>query len=577
MMLAGCLLPEASGQNYIKLVEESDLYFNQIIDRFPGGDLLIGDSYLGPLQHGEEHGNIVMARLDPCGQKVWAYSYRLSSGYLEVRDFIIRPDDEILAYGSYFNGLEEVLFLLRLDGRTGQKAVFRLYDPETTNGYFAYSSKAQGQNNMVFGLLVNPNTGLVAWFDDALFPVWAKKINPFDANGAAIIDVDTHIVARSGSYIFKMDQHGNMLWSWNMNITATNGPVQINNDYILVGHLEGDSFFFAVDSEGQLLWQSDLFPAVESSGALSVMANGHILYTYNCPDATGNQLCQIILTSDGDIIEQSQLMIEKSINSGVLGQSIDASNVLTIAGNANAFVPEQAEIRDFLIQFPLDNPSNQCLQWENFSGIQANTISISLDSAKLDAQDFELRMTQRQEAKIDTFLFPLEDLCDASSGPILQSESRSLDCEENWLVSLPDASYVWLDGSMDNPRSLDTAGIYMASNGDCSGIELEYRLEKENCSCQMSVPTAFSPNGDGINDELAFVSSCPLDAVQMKVFNRFGNLMFASNRPDSYWNGNYRQQQVPEGVYVVIVQYQWIDMDGQGQEGFVSQAVSLIR
>ena len=577
LLLTTCILPEAAAQTYFKEVVESDLYFNQQLARFPNGDILVGDSFLGPLQNGGENGKVVMARMDDCGNKRWAYSYSLPSGYLEVRDFIISSTEEILAYGSYFNGLKEVLFLLRVNGQTGQTAAFRLYDPETSNGYFAYSLNAVERQFMVYGLLVNPNTGFMAYFDEALLPLWAKKISPFDPNGAAIIGRDKSMVARAGSYVFKMNEKGDFEWDWRLNIPAVNGPVQTATGYIYVGHLGGFSFFFEMDTRGQLLWQSDMFAAVESSGAMTLLADGNVLFTYNCPDATHNGLCQITLSPNGRIAEQRRLQLAKTLNSGKLSQSIH-DNTLTLAGNVNAFVTGNAEVKDFLLQFPLDQLTDECMNWERFQGTVPNSIQLELDSARLEARDFDLKMIERSSAAIDSFLYPLTELCDSSATPVVQSQQKVLPCEEDWRVSLPDDSYSWLDGSLDDPRILELPGIYKAQNDDCADpITLEFRLEKEGCGCAVYFPTAFSPNGDGFNEELVFVSACNLDAVTTKVFNRFGELIFTSHSIDQYWDGTYRQQHVVSGVYAVVVEYQWTDAAGRQQRGLINRAVTLIR
>ena len=572
------MLPSTTAQSYFKEAEASDLYFNQFIARFPNGDILVGDSYLGPLQNGGENGKVVMTRIDECGNIRWAYSYSLAAGYLELRDFSILPTEDILAYGSYSDGLKEVLFLLRVDGQSGSSAIFRLYDPETSNGYFAYSLNQADRQWMIYGLLVNPNTGFIAFFDEGLLPVWAKKILPFDANGAALISADKGIVARAGSYIFKMNPEGEFDWAWRLNIPSVNGPIQVPTGYIWVAHLGGFSFFYKINPAGQLLWQSEMFPAVESSGAMSLLANGQVLFTYNCPDATSNQLCQIILSPEGSIVEQRQLQVAKSLNSGVLSQSIFNNQTLTIAGNANLFVTGSAEVKDFLMQFSLEDLNDDCINWENFQDAIPNTLPLELDSARLTARDFDLKMTERTPAAIDTFLYPLTELCDSSAIPVLQTSDKVLPCEEDWEVTLPDNRYSWLDGSMENPRLLELPGVYRAKNDDClAPIEWVFRLEKEDCGCAVYFPTAFSPNGDGFNEELTFVSDCKLDAIQTQVFNRFGELIFTSTSVDQYWDGRYRQRHVAAGVYAVTVRFQWTDSEGKQQQGLISRAVTLIR
>jgi gliding motility-associated-like protein len=62
------------------------------------------------------------------------------------------------------------------------------------------------------------------------------------------------------------------------------------------------------------------------------------------------------------------------------------------------------------------------------------------------------------------------------------------------------------------------------------------------------LPTAFSPNGDGINDIFqpnmrGFAES------DFKVYNRWGELIYQS-RNNTGWDGTYRGQPVPHGVYM---------------------------
>ena len=579
LFLLGCSLPElAFGQHYLKTLEESDVYFNQQIARFSNGDILIGDSFLGPLMDSRENGKIVMARLDDCGQKLWAYSYSLNTGYLEFRDFFINQTDEIIAYGSYFDGSEEVLFLLSINGKTGKRAVFRLYDPKTINGYFAYTLNKVDNQFMVYGFLVNPNTGLIAYFDESLQVLSAKKITPFQPNGAAIISRDKNVVARSGKYLFKLKPNGDFDWKNVSNIPAVNGPIEVPSGFILVGHQEGISFFFKIDDDGQLRWKSEQFEAIESSGAMSLLADGNLLFSYNCPSTTGNKLCQLILTPNGKITEQRQLNLSQTINSGLLKQSITDSNVITIAGNANAFVPEQAEIKDFLMQFSLDVSTDNCMSWESFQATSANTFDLTFDTVQIIAEDFDMIMIERSSATMDTFFYPLTELCGETLEPNLISRDTLLPCREDWLVELPNNTFSWLDGSSENPRLLETTGVYKAKNNDCMDpLEIEFRLEKQDCGCPNYLPNAFSPNNDGINDNLIFYSECSLDHFQMSVFNRFGGRIFYSDTVGQFWDGRYQQKKVEVGIYIVLIQYQWTDYKGVQHHGQIAQDVMLLR
>jgi gliding motility-associated-like protein len=70
-----------------------------------------------------------------------------------------------------------------------------------------------------------------------------------------------------------------------------------------------------------------------------------------------------------------------------------------------------------------------------------------------------------------------------------------------------------------------------------------------------SLPNVFTPNSDNINDIM--VSYNPnhyVKTVDMKIFNRWGKLVFETNDPDINWDGKDKisKQYVPEGVYYYV-------------------------
>lgn len=62
------------------------------------------------------------------------------------------------------------------------------------------------------------------------------------------------------------------------------------------------------------------------------------------------------------------------------------------------------------------------------------------------------------------------------------------------------------------------------------------------------VPNAFTPNHDGLNDVLN-VRSVILDAFTLKIYNRLGELLFETNNLSKSWDGTYKGEDVPAGVY----------------------------
>jgi gliding motility-associated-like protein len=66
------------------------------------------------------------------------------------------------------------------------------------------------------------------------------------------------------------------------------------------------------------------------------------------------------------------------------------------------------------------------------------------------------------------------------------------------------------------------------------------------------VPTAFTPNSDGTNDIL-YVKGGPFQAMSFRVYNSWGELLFTSDDQDKGWDGTYKGQPAPLGVYVWIL------------------------
>lgn len=77
-------------------------------------------------------------------------------------------------------------------------------------------------------------------------------------------------------------------------------------------------------------------------------------------------------------------------------------------------------------------------------------------------------------------------------------------------------------------------------------------------SCKIMLPTGFSPNHDGVNDELVVFDDCKngIEHFNIKLFNRWGELIFESDDMENSWKGVYKNEAVSLGVYTYIIKYQ---------------------
>ena len=98
------------------------------------------------------------------------------------------------------------------------------------------------------------------------------------------------------------------------------------------------------------------------------------------------------------------------------------------------------------------------------------------------------------------------------------------------------------------------------------------------CACEIYVPNVFSPNGDSKNDVFKAVpgTSCSLSQFSLKVFDRFGAMVFESSSTDEGWDGSFKGQNAPSATYLYVVQYE-LNEDTKKLPKVNSGSVALVR
>ena len=116
--------------------------------------------------------------------------------------------------------------------------------------------------------------------------------------------------------------------------------------------------------------------------------------------------------------------------------------------------------------------------------------------------------------------------------------------------------YMWSDNLRIPYREIYQPGNFLvrAYNG-CSEDLKRFTVKFEECPCEVFIPSAFTPNYNGLNDDFKPITKCVVKNYQFKVFNRYGNIVFATNEWNKGWNGKYKNFDLPTGVYVWILEY----------------------
>ena len=88
------------------------------------------------------------------------------------------------------------------------------------------------------------------------------------------------------------------------------------------------------------------------------------------------------------------------------------------------------------------------------------------------------------------------------------------------------------------------------------------------------MPNIFTPNGDGRNDTYHakdnYQSIVEFRAI---IFNRWGKKLYEWHDPAGSWDGKYNGQDMPQGVYYVLVNARGAD----GRKFVIKRDVNLIR
>lgn len=86
-----------------------------------------------------------------------------------------------------------------------------------------------------------------------------------------------------------------------------------------------------------------------------------------------------------------------------------------------------------------------------------------------------------------------------------------------------------------------------------------------------SVPNAFTPNGDGVNDSYCLKGwdECS-KAFNVKIFDRWGEVIFESDNPNFCWDGRYKGDMLPTGVYIYFITADFDQIPDYKQSGNIS-------
>jgi gliding motility-associated-like protein len=130
-------------------------------------------------------------------------------------------------------------------------------------------------------------------------------------------------------------------------------------------------------------------------------------------------------------------------------------------------------------------------------------------------------------------------------------------CEGMQVQLTPDIQYAqslqWQSGATTPSITVRQPGLYSITATNYCGSRFA-AVELVRGVCKLYVPTAFSPNGDGVNDIFLPGFGEGISQYEMQVYNRWGQKVFTSTDRNKGWDGRFNGRMVP-GVYTWVIAY----------------------
>ncbi len=164
-------------------------------------------------------------------------------------------------------------------------------------------------------------------------------------------------------------------------------------------------------------------------------------------------------------------------------------------------------------------------------------------------------------------------------GDILMLENTSTGNIDTWLWNFGNGVTSNLQSPVghrytDNGRETMYTIRLIASNTTLGCSDTVTHVVRVLNNCYIAVPSAFSPNGDGKNDFLYPLNALKADQLEFKVYNRVGQLVFATKDWTKKWDGKINGVLQDTGLYAWLLSFTHHDT---GEKVFMKGTTLLLR
>jgi gliding motility-associated-like protein len=115
------------------------------------------------------------------------------------------------------------------------------------------------------------------------------------------------------------------------------------------------------------------------------------------------------------------------------------------------------------------------------------------------------------------------------------------------------AQYAWNGQTGGQTYQVSSPQTINLTVTDANGCQATQPIKVTDQCPEIWIPNAFTPNNDGINDTWVIEGLDNDQTALVRVYNRYGTLMYESKGYGTAWNGEYKGKKLPAGTYYYIV------------------------
>jgi len=153
---------------------------------------------------------------------------------------------------------------------------------------------------------------------------------------------------------------------------------------------------------------------------------------------------------------------------------------------------------------------------------------------------------------------PLTIIANDTSRPYGQANPVFTFSFSGWVNNETETQLVVAPVGVTDATPASPVGVYVITPSGAEDANYTFTYEAGTlkitpASGDISVPNAFTPNGDGKNDTWGIRNLAGYPNCKVSVFNRWGQKVFASLGYSTPWDGRQNGTDVPTGSYVYFI------------------------